>query len=130
MRAKKFKRKLYKKIPILFLSLIISIGFIFVLLYSGSLILSKQNFFVSPLAQIKSSQNINLEELLHKSNLQFSRIEGNAIFLRNNGVVYLDLGKNLPSQISSLQLILSRLTIEGKKFKRLDLRFDKPFIEF
>lgn len=36
--------------------------------------------------------------------------------------------ENIPSQIASLQLITHRLTMEGKRFSRLDLRFDRPVI--
>jgi hypothetical protein len=38
--------------------------------------------------------------------------------------------RNLYSQISSLQLIVSRLTMEGKRFTHLDLRYDKPVVTF
>lgn len=44
--------------------------------------------------------------------------------------VYISSQKSLDEQISSLQLILSRLTIEGKHFATLDLRFDKPVVVF
>lgn len=36
--------------------------------------------------------------------------------------------KSLEGQISSLQLISSRFTIEGKHFTELDLRFDRPVV--
>ncbi len=38
--------------------------------------------------------------------------------------------KDISEQVSSLQGILSRLTMEGKKFRLLDLRFSKPIIQF
>ncbi len=44
--------------------------------------------------------------------------------------IYISSQKPLNGQISSLQLILSRLTIEGKHFTTLDLRFDKPVVVF
>lgn len=130
MRAKKFKRKFYRNIPVLFF-LVILLSILFFTTFSlGNSIVSKQNFFISPLARAKNSNNYDIQSLLIKNNIQFSKIEREKIFIKNGGIVYLDLDKNLPSQISSLQLILSRLTIEGKKFKKLDLRFDKPIIEF
>lgn len=36
--------------------------------------------------------------------------------------------KDIGSQLSSLQVIISRLTMEGKRFSKLDLRFDRPVI--
>ena len=50
--------------------------------------------------------------------------------LENEGVVILSSKKDIRSQISSLQLILSRLTIEGKKLKILDFRYDNPVVSF
>lgn len=93
---------------------------------------------ISPLPQNKAMYHNSTEELkilLHKNNISFSSI------ISSSDSAYLLIGpqgeeivfsskKNLDSQVSSLQLILSRLTIEGKGFKRLDLRFDKPVIVF
>lgn len=42
--------------------------------------------------------------------------------------VFLASGKSLVEQVSSLQLILSRLTIEGKRVSRVDFRFDTPVL--
>lgn len=50
------------------------------------------------------------------------------VVLSEGEEVYLSSKKSLAEQISSLQRILSRLTIEGKHFVRLDVRFDKPVI--
>lgn len=38
--------------------------------------------------------------------------------------------KNLKNQLDSLQLIFSRAKIEGRKIKRVDLRFDKPVVTY
>lgn len=46
----------------------------------------------------------------------------------DNGEVTITLKKSLSTQLSSLQVILVRLTMEGKKFKRLDMRYDRPII--
>lgn len=131
----KVRRKFFRNIPVLllFVFLIFLLGF--GLFFLSNFIISNQNIFLSPLALVKSSKSSSVEDLLNKSNIQFDRVEQSSqneaiVYLKNQGAVYLDLEKNPASQISSLQLILSRLTIEGKKFKRLDLRFDKPIIEF
>lgn len=44
--------------------------------------------------------------------------------------VILSLQKNITLQIASLQLTIAHLTIEGKRFHRLDFRFDKPIITY
>ena len=48
--------------------------------------------------------------------------------LGEDQIVVFSAKKNLENQISSLQFILSRLTMEDREFSRLDLRFDKPII--
>jgi len=50
--------------------------------------------------------------------------------LRDGGELILSSKKDLENQLSSLQLILSRLTIEGKKLKKLDFRYDNPVVSF
>jgi hypothetical protein len=50
--------------------------------------------------------------------------------LIDNGEVILSSKKDIGSQLSSLQLMLARLTIEGKKLKVLDFRFDNPVVSF
>lgn len=51
------------------------------------------------------------------------------IVLKDGSEVILSSQKDLKSQLSSLQFILQRLTMEGKLFTQLDLRFDKPVIK-
>lgn len=50
--------------------------------------------------------------------------------LSQGGNVIFSLEKPLDQQMSSLQLIISRLTIEGKGFTRIDFRFNDPVISF
>lgn len=52
------------------------------------------------------------------------------ITLDNNAIILLSSQKDLQKQLASLQLTLSSLTIEGKQFKKLDFRFEKPFVTF
>ncbi len=49
------------------------------------------------------------------------------VTLANNAEVIMKK-EDLPAQIASLQLITHRLTMEGKRFSRLDLRFDRPVV--
>lgn len=150
MWFKKFKREFYKKIPYLFFSLLLLCAFAFIIFYFSKTFISKHNFFISPLARNKNTNNIaNIKEgsiedslynqrfqaLLIRNSISFLKVDvasdsSYIIFLKDNGEVHMDSKKNLQPQISSLQLILSRLTIEGKKFKKLDLRYELPIIEF
>lgn len=52
------------------------------------------------------------------------------ISMKNNETVLLSTQKDLASQLSSLQLTMNQLTIEGKQFKKLDFRFDSVVITF
>ncbi len=56
--------------------------------------------------------------------------DGYIIVLKNKSHIILSKSRDITSQISSLQFILTRLTMEGKLFTQLDLRFDKPVIRF
>lgn len=44
--------------------------------------------------------------------------------------IILTSSKDIKMQVATLQLILSKLTIEGKTLSRVDLRFDKPIVVF
>jgi hypothetical protein len=94
-----------------------------------------RNTYISPIAKEKKSKIITLEAELEKSNISFKTVSASSdaslvVHLINGSVVILSSKKDIKSQISSLQLILSRLTIEGKKLKSLDFRFDNPVVSF
>lgn len=130
-KTRKRENKILKKIFLL--SVLITAILLFTVFRNFNVLTNKDSL-VSPLAQT-SSQNVRLEEILLKENVPFSKINiasdsSFLIVLRDGGEVAISQKKNLESQISSLQVILSRLTIEGKKFRLLDLRFDKPVIVF
>ena len=91
--------------------------------------------FISPIAKNKVLQNYPLENLLQKQKISYlstslSSDGSTIIMLKDGGEVILSSKKDIGSQISSLQLILSRLTIEGKRLKILDFRFDNPVVSF
>jgi cell division septal protein FtsQ len=48
--------------------------------------------------------------------------------LQDGGKVTFSSQKDIMTQIASLQYILSHLTMEGRQFSSLDLRFDQPVI--
>ena len=126
--------KIFQIIKNIFL-IVLGTGVLFGVVYFSisKFILSKDQY-VSPLAKKLTTQG-NLEQQLSKFNIPYDEIKiasdsSYLIVLKDGGKVNLSNTKNIQSQISSLQLILSRLTIEGKRFKNLDLRFDKPIIVF
>jgi hypothetical protein len=130
-KTTKSRNKIQRKIFLLLVLLIVL--FVFIVARNFDLV-TNQNSVVSPLAKT-TSPNIKLEKLLLSENIPFSKIKVASdssfiVFLQGGGEVNISQKKDLVAQISSLQLILSRLTIEGKKFKFLDLRFDKPVIVF
>lgn len=103
----------------------------------------KKNFPQAPVSKLANKPKIskdsqlskNLEEILKKNGIGFSTIQisSNSSILVNlagGEEVFFSEGKPFDNQVSSLQFILSRLTIEGKRFSRLDFRFDKPVVTF
>lgn len=77
----------------------------------------------------------DIEKILKEKNIKYLKIEQNNdlsfnINLKDEGIVFISEKKDLEEQIDSLQLILSRLTIEGKRFRSLDFRYDKPVIGY
>lgn len=68
-----------------------------------------------------SQHNLLVEEITESSE------SGIIVSLKDNGVIYLSEEK-YAEELPSLQLIISQLTMEGKRFKRLDLRFERPII--
>lgn len=91
-------------------------------------------FYISPLLSIKAYSNEVFEDKLRGKNIEYKKITQENGFikvsLKDDSEVFFSSKKDIGSQISSLQLTLSRLTIEGKKLKILDFRFDNPVISF
>lgn len=146
LKRRKLKLRKRRKIFIF----IIPIGvFIFILLSLyllntfTSFSFFKKNF-LSPIAingslkkgyQILLNKNPSkeLEILLLKNKISFSSINQGLDYsyivkFKDGEEVIFSSKKSLDPQVTSLQFVLSRLTIEGKRFVRLDLRFDKPVI--
>jgi uncharacterized membrane protein YvbJ len=73
-----------------------------------------------------------LEDKLKESKIKYEKIIAYdkyfIIEMEDDSKVLVSSQKDLIPQISSLQFILSRLTMEGKAVRELDLRFDKPVI--
>ena len=84
---------------------------------------------------LDDSSVIALKKMLSKYEISYDQIyttkEGDYIIKLNpDGEVLLNQNAALEQNISSLQLVLARITMEGKRFSRLDFRFEKPVIVF
>lgn len=75
---------------------------------------------------------IELGKLLQEKKISYLTINkiSNSLFIKltNSSEVIISSQKELNQEITSLQYLLARLTMEGKDFSRLDLRFEKPVI--
>ena len=69
---------------------------------------------------------------LNKKQIAFTSIkkqdDSYIVTLQDNSKVTFSSQKDIMTQIASLQYILSHLTMEGRQFSSLDLRFDQPVI--
>jgi hypothetical protein len=135
-----FRRKLKKEkskyrlkiffVALLFLAVIIVVSeYLYINLSFG------RTNFISPIAKENKSKTASLESVLDKNKVFYNSVEVGSdssfiVELKTGGEVILSSKKDLVSQLTSLQLILSRLTIEGKKLKKLDFRFTNPVVEF
>lgn len=123
-RSKIFKKR--NVIYLFLLVLLISLPFLFYLVFL------KNAAVISPLS--KQANFTNIEEILKEKQILFSSVtllnSTYTVNIPNSGQVMLSSQKNINKQISSLQRILHALTIEGKPFKSIDLRFNEPTIVF
>lgn len=132
-RLKKEKSK--SRIKLIFLVLIFLLAALIFIEYLYLNFSLGRTTYISPIARDQESKIISLEKELEKSNVSFKTVTVSqdasmVVLLIDDGVVILSSKKDIKSQISSLQLILSRLTIEGRKLKTLDFRFDNPVVSF
>lgn len=84
--------------------------------------------------RIDSKEN-ELRNFLEREKISFKKIEMPEdeyfkITLEDDSEIFISANRSLPRALSSLQYILSRLTMEGREFARLDLRYEKPIIVF
>ncbi len=125
------KKSLKKQITIYILFLIIFCLLLFFLNFD--FIFGKVSF-ISPLGKTNTDIKI-IEKTLKDNKISFSNVlvlsdSSYVIDIPNNGQVRLSPIKDVNKQISSLQRILTQLTIEGKLFKSIDFRFSEPIISF
>src|SRR3989344_443989 len=106
-----------------------------VLLLTGFSYLVQLRFFPDALISPISKQSFaSIAAVLERKKIAYESIEKidnyYLIRMKDNGEVLIPDKKNLEEQVSSLQLILARLKIEGKTFRRLDFRYEKTVILF
>lgn len=140
------KRKL-RGLAIFVVSVITALFVVFLLLEIFTFF-SKIVSFKNPSSQIiapsiKVNSVLEFEKKLKEKNIQFEKIEissqsGRILgFFPDNLQVIFSQDKDIDYQVSSLQLIIQRFTIDNnllsggnKKPKIVDLRFDKPIVRF
>ncbi|MBP9719152.1 MAG: hypothetical protein KBD46_01680 [Candidatus Levybacteria bacterium] len=138
-RQKRFSRK---RVLFFFFGLFCFVGVVACLAYTIPE-LSKyvtHQWYISPLASgfsFNQSGEHTMTEQLVKQKLKkagfvvesiMSTDDSYKVVLKTGEKVTISQKKPLDIQISSLQLISSRFTIEGKHFVSLDLRFDRPVL--
>lgn len=132
-RSRRKNRKKERKNKLLFVFTISFFFFLAVSVVGAYLMITEP--IINPLSKNNTKTFEKINKILKSRNISYSKIEQNndlsyKISLKDNGDVYISYKKDLGVQIDSLQLIVSRLTIEGKRFKSLDFRFDKPVVTY
>jgi len=89
--------------------------------------------FYNPLSKDQISTGSRIQKMLVEKKIDFESVVTlkdltYKIVIDKNSEVIIDPKKDIETQLSSLQVILSALKIEGKMFKRLDFRYRKPVI--
>ena len=137
------KRRRFIKRVIFYSSFLMAIALV-CLGFAGYSLWSKLHkpLYISPLptthvaqaAQIDQGGIIQqqIENDLHKKQIDFQSVQRQddsyVITLQDKSKVTFSSEKDIMSQIASLQYILKDLTMEGRAFSSLDLRFAQPVI--
>jgi len=131
--TKKQKKEISRKrlgIILIFIGLLIITGVMFYLVF-----LEKDPPIINPLSKDQTSSSRIISKTLKEKSIPYKELETTKdlkykIKFEDNAEAIIDPKKDIEEQISSLQLILSQLKIEGKAFKRLDFSYQKPIISF
>ena len=132
LQTKKTKKQNRRKRILVF---IFFLGYVSLfLLLTGFVWVGKLFPKTSLISPVSTQSQKSLGSILDKKNISYESVEKldgyYLVKIIDGGEVLISDKKDLTEQASSLQLIVSRLKIEGKKFKRLDFRFDRPVIKF
>lgn len=133
---RKIKKEKHRRKVIIFLFLL---AFLFLslilIIFSYQKLFYSKDAFLNPVSKENLDKESRLNQLLNDKNVGFSNISilydsSYLVNLKEGEQVIFSARKDLKSQVSSLQLMLARLKIEGKKFKILDFRYDNPVVSF
>ena len=121
-----------------------SIAILFVVLGIGSYFIYELKFpkplYISPLGAVlgqssKSQSEKNLlilKKFLHDQKVDYVKIVTSPaqfiVQIKDGSEIVFSSQKDMQLQTSSLQFILSRLTMEGRQFRKLDLEYNDPII--
>ncbi len=115
--------------------MVMTLGLISIfLVMNGSTVVSPLPVALGERISLNTSGDAELKTLLKKHAIMYTSIEAAhadyIITLETKQQVIVTKKKDIGEQISSLQVILPRLTMEGRDFRKLDLRFDKPVVTY
>jgi hypothetical protein len=129
-RKEKEQWNLKKAFALVFFAIAISLfsSFLYLQFFSNS------SLYINPLLPNLAGSGDTVEKKLEEKKISFTKVtqeEGAVrVLLEDGAEVIFSSNKDIGVQVSSLQLTLSRITIEGKKLKSLDFRFENPVISF
>lgn len=133
-----YKRKLKGSLYTFFLFFLIFFG-TFSLCFGIWWLIKIHTHFQNPLAKNAPGQKLitisKIDNLCISGHLNCSAININSdktlsFMINGNERVIFSMQKDLTTQFSSLQLTIGHLTIDDKRFSRMDFRFDKPIIQY
>mgnify|MGYP001605389433 FL=1 len=134
------KRKIKKSILAIFFGLLVVMVTALVFSFSKSFVdvfnkfaVESSDPIVKPLGSFTSPENI--KTLLDDKNIILESIDatGSAIIvakIKGGPRVFFSKTRDASWQVNSLQLILSKLTVDNKKPDLIDLRSDRPIVKF
>lgn len=144
-KNKLHKRKLRRIIKVFIFLFFIFLATICILFLCSVTIFKKKQIVLTPIGSVKNVQTDNqkmspevsdtMQKLFDQFHLSVESINTGTdsathILFSSGQEIVLSENKAMETQLASLQLIMNRLTIEGKQFNRIDLRFDNPVINF
>ncbi len=140
MKRRRLRRKINVVLRIIFL-IIFVISLVLLIRFGLSNILkiaifNKKPAATSLISPLNSTDNLSdFKRKLSEKNISYSEIKENQdlsvqLTLKDGSIVLFSKEKDIEWQVSSLEELLSRLTIENKKPKTIDFRFDKPIVKF
>jgi len=120
-----------KKIILLFIVLLFSIAGYFVW---HTTVTANTQTILKPLPQ--KDPIADLKTLLHEKKIGIQSdpvASGSAMLVTLSSMsteVLFSINTDLPTEVGSLQIILNKLTIEGKNARTIDLRFGDPIVVY